>query len=510
MKPESETSILGVAKGSGLGSLVALFVSSYALDYGLFVLSWWLLGRAVLSGEVDSSLLTAWAMLFAVMLPFRALSSWSEGRIAVTAGGLLKQRLLLGALRLEPDEMRSDGAGRHLARVFESEAVESLALSGGLLSAAASIELVVALGIVSVGAGGISHAGFLVLSLAAFVLLARRYLRERRLWTEERLAMSHELLERMVGHRTRLVQERPERRHEGEDEALERYEARSRRVDGRYALLQTLPRVWLPLGIAALALPSLRGEANIAEVAAGLGGTILAYRALVKLADGFSDLLDAGIAWTKVRDLFRAAGRPTAAREKGGPGSALVEARNVYYRYDGGAAPVLADVGFTIERGDRVLLTSPSGGGKSTLLSLVNGLRRPSSGVILEGGTVATAPQYHENHVFTETFLFNLLMGRRWPPTGADILLAETICREVGLGELLEKMPGGMNQLVGDTGWQLSHGERSRLFLARALLQGCELVLLDESFAALDPENLRQALLTARKRAESLVVVAHP
>jgi ATP-binding cassette subfamily B protein len=227
----------------------------------------------------------------------------------------------------------------------------------------------------------------------------------------------------------------------------------------------------------------------------------------VKLTDGFSDLLDAGIVWTKVAALFRAAAREPA-QEQAPPASALVEARNVYYRYQRGA-PVLRDVTFTIERGARVLLTSPSGGGKSTLLSLVNGLRRPSSGVILQGGRVATAPQFHENHVFTDTFLFNLLMGRGWPPTSSDIRLAETICGEVGLGELLEKMPAGMNQLVGDTGWQLSHGERSRLFLARALLQGGELVLLDESFAALDPENLRLALVTARERAESLVVVAH-
>jgi ATP-binding cassette subfamily B protein len=122
---------------------------------------------------------------------------------------------------------------------------------------------------------------------------------------------------------------------------------------------------------------------------------------------------------------------------------------------------------------------------------------------------VATAPQFHENHVFTETFAFNLMMGRRWPPTGDDFREAETLCREIGLGDLLGQMSGGMNQLVGDTGWQLSHGERSRLFLARALLQGGELVLLDESFAALDPENLRRALLTARARTRTLLVVGH-
>ena len=71
-------------------------------------------------------------------------------------------------------------------------------------------------------------------------------------------------------------------------------------------------------------------------------------------------------------------------------------------------------------------------------------------------------------------------------------------------------MPGGLMQMVVETGWQLSQGERSRLFLARALLQNAELVVLDESFAALDPENLRQALECALRRAKTLLVVAHP
>ena len=59
-------------------------------------------------------------------------------------------------------------------------------------------------------------------------------------------------------------------------------------------------------------------------------------------------------------------------------------------------------------------------------------------------------------------------------------------------------------------GWQLSHGERSRLYMARALLQGADLVVLDESFAALDPESLRVALDAVARHAPGLIVVAHP
>jgi len=69
---------------------------------------------------------------------------------------------------------------------------------------------------------------------------------------------------------------------------------------------------------------------------------------------------------------------------------------------------------------------------------------------------------------------------------------------------------GVMMQTVGETGWQLSHGERSRIFLARALLQSSELTIMDESFAALDPETLAQCLDCAFRRTRTLLVIAHP
>ncbi len=172
--------------------------------------------------------------------------------------------------------------------------------------------------------------------------------------------------------------------------------------------------------------------------------------------------------------------------------------------------------------GERAILASPSGGGKSTLVSLLTGLRTADSGSMLLYGLaperlgaqrwtrrVAAAPQFNENHVFTETFAFNLLMGRGWPPKPADLEDAEGLCQELGLGGLIERMPGGLFQLVGEMGWQLSHGEKSRLYIARALLQGADVVILDESFAALDPENFRRSLECALEHAPSLLVTTH-
>jgi ATP-binding cassette, subfamily B, bacterial len=119
-------------------------------------------------------------------------------------------------------------------------------------------------------------------------------------------------------------------------------------------------------------------------------------------------------------------------------------------------------------------------------------------------------PQFHENHVLSGTIGFNLLMGRNWPASDDELEEAKTLCVELGLGDLLARMPAGMMQMVGETGWQLSHGERSRIFLARALLQKSQFTIMDESFAALDPETLEQCLNCAFRRADTLLVIAHP
>jgi len=437
-------------------------------------------------------------------------------------------------MRLDPDETRKDGAGSHMARVLESEAVESLAMSGGLLSAAGFVQLAICSVVLALGSGGIVHVLLLALTVSMFMLVAWRYFQKRQQWTSTRFRLSQDLIERMVGHRTRLAQLAPSERHEREDVSLAGYVEDARAADRVYGLLFNVARVWFPIGFLGLAPAFITGQASLGRLAVGLGGVILAARALDQLAAGFADLLDAAIAWQRIAPLFHAASRePTRGdpgvlslarrskeRRRGRP---ILDVSELTYRYAGRTKPAIRGTSFVVRSGDQVLLTSPSGGGKSTVVSLLNGLRRPTSGTLLLDGVdpmslgaeawtrrVATAPQFHENHVFTEVFAFNLLMGRRWPPAAGDWEEAETVCEELGLGPLLAKMPGGMNQLIGDTGWQLSHGERSRLYLARALLQGGALVLLDESFGALDPDNLRKALMCARKRAESLIVIAHP
>jgi ATP-binding cassette subfamily B protein len=133
----------------------------------------------------------------------------------------------------------------------------------------------------------------------------------------------------------------------------------------------------------------------------------------------------------------------------------------------------------------------------------------PALLAVLLIAVLAGAPQFHENHIFNETLAFNFLMGRRWPATEDDLRWAEIVCRRLGLGPLIDRMPGRLFQLVGEAGWQLSHGERSRVYMTRALLQGADLVGLGESFAELDPDNLQKCLPEAAELSKSMLVVAH-
>ncbi len=520
---------------AGVVRRFAVLLAAHALQYALWLLSWWVVGRAALEGLFDPGWFHAWALLLASVIPFRLLATWVQGTFAVTVGGILKQRLLAATLRLDPERVRGLGMGDFVGRVIESEAIESLALSGGIAAVTAILELVAAALVLAFAPGGALLA--VLLSVWTLLLLAAGmwcYAR-RREWTAERLSLSHGLIEKMIGHRTRIMQESRDRWHAGEDAALEGYLAASRRMDRAIAWLSAVaPRGWLLIGVIGLAPAMLRGSASTEALAAQLGGVLLAYLATNRLAHGIAQLGGAVIAWKQVVPMLDELSREEAPGV-GVPSpepneSVLTEERarvlqvkDLGYRHPGRSESLFQKLSLDVFEGDRILLEGASGTGKSTLASLFSGLRAPDEGILLLRGVdrgtigaeawrrrISAAPQFHENHVFNDTFAFNLLMGQRWPPHEEDWMRAEELCGELGLSGLLARMPAGMNEIVGESGWQLSHGERSRLFMARALLQDSEIVVLDESFAALDPATLEQSLRCALRRARTLVVIAHP
>jgi ATP-binding cassette subfamily B protein len=511
----------------------AIMLSVFAFVYALETVGWALIGQTTLNGRLDLGWLAAWGLMVLSLVPLRLLGSWLDGTIALEVGRLLKARLLTGALQSDLESVKHQGAGQLLSRVMDSQALESLALNGGFGVLVAVLELLFAATILAAGAGGRIHVLLLGGWLALTLALSWRYFRRLRLWTFKRLDMTHDLVERMVGHRTRLAQEHPARRVDRDDQTIKDYVNVSRDLDHAISpIVGALPRGWIMLALVGLAPAFVSGSASAADLAIALGGMLLANRALLGIAGGLGAISRAGIAWTQVSSLFRSADKKASAAAfltgaqiapaATSGGGALIEASKLVFRYREKGDAVLQGVDLSVKRGERILVEGSSGGGKSTLAGLLVGLRSPESGLLLLNGLdrhtlgeswhrLATeAPQFHENHILSGTLAFNLLMGRNWPPTEAELDEAKALCVELGLGDLIDRMPSGMMQMVGETGWQLSHGEKSRIFLARALLQKAQLTILDESFAALDPETLEKCLNCAFERAATLMVIAHP
>jgi len=496
---------------------------------GLSLLGWALLGRETLEGIFTRAQINAWGLLLLSAIPIQIWLAALQHQLELLLSTTLKLRLLSGAFQRNPDAVRHQGAGQFLGLMIDAETFDNIALLGGFTTLTTLAQIGTALFVLGYGIGGSLHVILLLLWLTLIGALFLIIIAVDRRWFMAHRDMTNELVESMVGHRTRLAQEDRKRWHEGEDRSIAGYMRLSARLDWLSSILALLPRIWTIVALAALA-PIVVTGTEITALAISLGGIILTQQGLNGLTSIGLQLTDALTAWRQIRPFIKgdpalrtqlpSLVTPTNAPETGRP---LLTARGLVYRYRPGAMPVLQGCSLRITVGDRLLLEGPSGGGKSTLAALLAGLRKPEAGLILLDGLdpsnfdaagwrrrVTMAPQFHENYVFTGSFAFNLLMGRRWPPEPQDLADAEELCVELGLGDLLGRMPAGIQQQVGETGWQLSHGERSRLFLARALLQGAPLVILDESFGALDPENLELSLTCALRRAPALLLIAHP
>ena len=167
LRPSMSFSFLRLFQFARLPRRAFVLIGAYALQYLVWILSWWVIGSAYFTGGLSIGVFLAWGLLLLTLVPLRMLVTWTQGTFAIGAGGLLKQRLLWGALKLETEETRHQGAGQFLGRAMESEAMESLALSGGILALMASIELVGAFIVLAAGAAGVPHA----LLLVAWVVL---------------------------------------------------------------------------------------------------------------------------------------------------------------------------------------------------------------------------------------------------------------------------------------------------------------------------------------------------
>jgi ATP-binding cassette subfamily C protein CydCD len=274
-------------------------------------------------------------------------------------------------------------------------------------------------------------------------------------------------------------------------------------------------------GTAALAAAWLAGPAVLAgQVAPAIAAVVVLL--LLALVEPYAAMTTAVRQFPALRAVMRKVGESGAldgvgevpdglqrvpARSGGAPG---VELANLAAAWPGGS-PVFSRVDAMAEPGRWLAVTGPSGSGKSTLLSVLLGFLPPAEGQVKVTGRAAWCPQ--EAHLFDSTIRGNLLLGR---PSGnhaspaADEEL-QTVLAAVGLAGLVSRLPAGLDTRIGPGGAFLSGGERQRLAVARTLLTGAEVILLDEPTAHLDAESAAAMLADLRSglRDRTVVLVTH-
>ena len=193
-----------------------------------------------------------------------------------------------------------------------------------------------------------------------------------------------------------------------------------------------------------------------------------------------------------------------------------IEFRGVTLRHEG--RTVLDDVSFEIPAGGLCAIVGPSGSGKSTIADLLVRLLDPDSGAVTIDGldvrllrlrdlrqTVVLVDQ--SPYLFHGTLVDNIAYAK----PGVRLDSVEEAARAAGLGELLDRLPNGLNTIAGERGLTLSAGERQRVALARAFLANPEVLILDEPTAALDLERERELFESLRRvfRGKTVIAITH-
>ncbi|MDT0344331.1 ABC transporter ATP-binding protein [Streptomyces litchfieldiae] len=190
----------------------------------------------------------------------------------------------------------------------------------------------------------------------------------------------------------------------------------------------------------------------------------------------------------------------------------------VYFRYDGEGPAAVADFDLAVPPGETVALVGASGAGKSTILNLLIGFIRPVSGRILLDGTdmatldlrsyrrfLSVVPQ--ESVLFEGTIQENVGYGMG----DVDSQAVRNALRDANALEFVDRLPNGLDTIVGERGARLSGGQRQRIAIARALIRDPRILVLDEATSALDTrsEALVQEALGRLMRGRTVFVVAH-
>lgn len=202
-----------------------------------------------------------------------------------------------------------------------------------------------------------------------------------------------------------------------------------------------------------------------------------------------------------------------------GRAAGRLEFREVKFGYAESGRIALDGVSFLAEPGQTIALVGPSGGGKSTVASLIPRLYGPYEGEILLDDKEISSLSLAELRanialVSQDIFLFNDTVGANIAYGASSPVAREKIeeaAKAAYAWEFIDQLPEGLDAQIGDRGVRLSGGQRQRLAIARALIKNAPLLILDEATAALDTESERQvqAALERLRQGRTTLVIAH-
>jgi subfamily B ATP-binding cassette protein MsbA len=260
-------------------------------------------------------------------------------------------------------------------------------------------------------------------------------------------------------------------------------------------------------------------QASVGEFVGYLTAAFLLPKPIRSLSDANSEI-QKGIA--AAESLFEILDEPVeldegiyqAERCKG-----ALEFKNLTFQYDGAGEPALIDINFKVEPGQTIALVGSSGGGKSTLASLISRFYPHDTGEILLDGVEINNYQLanlrkqlalvnQQVTLFNDTIANNIAYGALATASRNDITQAATDAYAM---EFISKLDQGLDTEIGENGVKLSGGQRQRLALARALLKDAPILILDEATSALDTESERfiQAALQKVMSNRTTLVIAH-
>ena len=239
--------------------------------------------------------------------------------------------------------------------------------------------------------------------------------------------------------------------------------------------------------------------------------------ALAKIMFASSGMMLASTALMRVRTIADAPLLPVVEHPQT-PQNCRVEFDHVSFTYEGAENQALCDVSFTVEPGQTVALVGPSGGGKTTAASLIPRFWDVTDGAVRVGDVDVRKIDPHVlmdqvAFVFQNSRLFKASVLENVRAARPDATREEAVAAlsAAQCDDILEKLPDGMDTLIGTGGVYLSGGEQQRIALARAILKDAPIVVLDEATAFADPENemLIQKAFQALTKGRTVIMIAH-